>query len=60
MKFQIRFEGPGPAYARFKGTEDENGAGIKVGEWVQEDSDWLLKIDTEIDPDYEAAQADRP
>lgn len=74
MKFQIRFDGPpGPQSGRFIETEDEHGHGIKAGEWVRDttgtmgESDWLLKIDTGqvelalqgIDPDYEAAQADR-
>ena len=42
---QIRFDGP-PSHVsgRFIEVEDENGCGIKVGEWRQDGSEWLLVI----------------
>lgn len=43
--FQIRFDGPpGPESGRFVEVETLDGKGIKVGEWVPDGNDWLLKI----------------
>lgn len=48
MKIQIRFDdAPAHVAGHFVEAEDENGAGISVGEWVEEGDFWLLKIDTE-------------
>ncbi len=49
MKIQIRFDGP-PSHesGRFIEVENENGRSIKVGEWVQDGSDWLLKLDIQL------------
>lgn len=45
MKIQIRFDGPpGPVSGRFIEVEDEQGRGVKVGEWKQDGTDWLLII----------------
>lgn len=42
---QIRFDGP-PAHeaGRFVEVEDAEGKSVHVGEWVQDGTDWLLKI----------------
>lgn len=51
MKIQIRFDGPpGPVSGRFIEVEDEQGRGVKVGEWKQDGTDWLLVIDLYEEP----------
>ena len=42
----IVFDGPpGPVAGRFVEVEDESGASIKVGEWVERDDGyWVLRI----------------
>ena len=42
----IVFDGPpGPEAGRFVEVEDENGASINYGEWVErEDGYWVLRI----------------
>ena len=58
MKIQIRFDGPPEHIAgRFIEVEDESGRSISVGEWTQDGSDWLLKIDT--DDLLQTSQIDR-
>ena len=45
MKIQIRFDGPpGLVSGRFIEVEDEKGRGLRLGEWQQDGSDWLLVI----------------
>lgn len=49
MDIQIRFDGPpGPVPGRFIEVETLNGRSIKVGEWIQDGSDWLLKLDINL------------
>ncbi len=53
MKIQIRFDGPpGAVSGRFIEAEDADGRGLKVGEWRQDGSDWLLVIDTDTSHAY--------
>jgi len=44
--FDIVFDGPpGPVSGRFVEVEDESGASINVGEWVERpDGFWVLRI----------------
>ena len=45
-KIQIRFDGPPEHEAgRFVEVEDDTGASISIGEWVQDGDYWLLVID---------------
>ena len=45
-KIQIRFDGPPEHEAgRFVEVEDDTGASISVGEWVQDGDYWLLALD---------------
>lgn len=45
-KIDIVFDGPpGPVAGRFVEVEDENGASISVGEWIERDDGfWVLRI----------------
>lgn len=46
--FQIRFDGPpGPESGRFVEVETLDGKGFKLGEWVQDGDDWLLRVEAE-------------
>ena len=49
MDIVIRFDGP-PSHesGRFIEVETLDGRSIKVGEWVQDGSDWLLKLDVNL------------
>lgn len=47
MKVNVVFDGPpGPVSGRFIETEDLDGKGVGVGEWVElEGGRWALQID---------------
>ncbi|KKL11649.1 hypothetical protein LCGC14_2543680 [marine sediment metagenome] len=49
MDIVIRFDGP-PSHksGRFVEVETLDGRSIKVGEWIQDGSDWLLKLDINL------------
>ena len=49
MEIQIRFDGP-PSHesGRFVEVENRDGRSIKVGEWVKDGTDWLLKLDINL------------
>lgn len=45
-EIRIRFDGPPEHTAgRFVDVEDESGAGVSVGRWVQDGDYWLLVMD---------------
>lgn len=55
----IVFDGPpGPVSGRFVEVEDEDGKGIRIGEWVDRgDGNWALRIGwTEIGDYYNGGQ----
>ncbi len=42
----VVFDGPpGPVSGRFIEVEDESGAGLKIGDWIErEDGYWVLRL----------------